>query len=109
MTPHNRKGRCELDRRSSAHRAMVASGLWLRAGFVALCIEAVALIMLATGGSTPWVAIAAAVLAGVFARWSWLRARAALDTEAAAANGSAGDAKSRADGFGGHVPSATTR
>ncbi|HET7096859.1 MAG TPA: hypothetical protein VFJ68_05665 [Casimicrobiaceae bacterium] len=59
----------------------VASGPWLRAGFVALSVEAIALIMLATGEAAPWIAIVTAIVAGAYARWSWHRARAALDAE----------------------------
>jgi membrane protein implicated in regulation of membrane protease activity len=89
MTVHHLNGRFAFDGRSPGHRAMVAGGLWLRAGFVALIVEAIALIMLATGEAAPWIAIAAAVVAGVFARWSWSKARIALDAEAAATSSSA--------------------
>ena len=58
-----------------------ASGPWLRAGFVALSVEAIALIMLATSEAAPWIAIATAIVAGAYARWSWHRARAALGAE----------------------------
>jgi hypothetical protein len=99
-----------LDPQSPAYRAMVASGWWLRAGFVALSVEVIALIMLATGDASPWITIAAAVLAGVFARWSWHRARAAMDGETAAANDSASaPAEPRAHGHGGRVETAVMR
>ena len=49
MTVHNFSGRFDLDRLSAADRAVVASGSWLRAGVVALSVEVIALIMLATG------------------------------------------------------------
>jgi hypothetical protein len=108
MSIHDLNDRRVLDRQSPAYRAMVASGWWLRAGFVALSIEVIALIMLATGEASPWLAIAAAVVAGVFARWSWHKARAALDAEAAETNGSA-SAESRATGYVGRVETAVTR
>ena len=106
MTVHYLNGRHALDRRSPEHRAMVAAGLWLRAGFVALSVEVIALIMLAVGEATPWVAIAGAIVAGVIARWSWHKARAALDVEAAESGGNSPPAApvgTRVDRFGGPV------
>ncbi|HET7031598.1 MAG TPA: hypothetical protein VFJ48_00635 [Casimicrobiaceae bacterium] len=67
----------------AAQQPILASGPWLRAGFVALSVEAVALIMLATGEAAPWIAIAIAIVAGGYARWAWHRARAALNAEKA--------------------------
>ena len=110
MPAHESSDRFVLDPESPAYRAMVASGWWLRAGFVALSVEVIALIMLATGDASPWIAIAAAVLAGVFARWSWHRARAAMDGETAAANDSASaPAEPRAHGYDGRVETAVMR
>jgi hypothetical protein len=83
MAAHDVENRFAYDPRNPEDRALVTSGLWLRAGFVALSVEAIALIMLATGEAAPWIAIAFAVVAGVIARWSWARARTALDIEGA--------------------------
>ena len=83
MLVNHRKGRFGHDRRSARYRAMVAAGLWLRAGLVALSVEVITLIMLATGEATPWIEIAIALVAGVIARWSWRRARSALAAESA--------------------------
>lgn len=57
---------------------------WLRAGFVAFGVEAVALMMLALDAANSDVAIATAIVAGIYARWAWHNARAALETEEAA-------------------------
>ena len=105
MNAYNFDDRVAQQRLSSADRALVASGLWLRAGFVALSFEAIALIMLATGAAAPWIAIATAVVAGVIARWSWLRARAALDAdvETNEAPTSVVPVELRAGGFAGPV------
>ena len=92
MAAHDLDNQLAVDQRHPAHPAMVASGLWLRAGFVALSVEAIVLIMLATGELAAWAAIAAAVVAGVFARGSWHRARAALDAEPLETGGAASDA-----------------
>ena len=86
MTIHHLDRQLGSDRRSGTFRMLVKSGLWLRAGFVALCVEVIALIMLATGEATAWTAIAVAVVAGVIARWSWHRARLAFDSDAAETN-----------------------
>jgi hypothetical protein len=62
-----------------------ALALILRAGLVALSVEALALIMLAIGAASPELAIAIAIVAGVYARWAWHRARAALNADKAGA------------------------
>jgi hypothetical protein len=104
MSGYDLNGRFAQHRLGPADRALVASGLWLRAGFVALCVEVIALIMLATGAAAPWIAITAAVVAGVIARGSWLRARAVLDADADT-NGSSSSARvgPRPGRFGGPV------
>ena len=101
MTPHKLSRRFAVDRRTPAYQAMLACGLWLRAGFVALSGAVIALIMLASGEATLWIAIAAAVIAAVFERWSWYKARAALDVESADARAAVAEtaARPRADGF----------
>jgi hypothetical protein len=115
MTAHYLTGRYAFPLRSPAYRALVATGLWLRAGFVALSIGAIALVMLATGEATPSIAITTAAVAGVFVRWSWRKARAALDAEAsettsaAAATTIAVPSKPRAERFAGRVETALTR
>jgi len=81
MSPYDPDNRLVLSRHSTAQQPMFTSGPWLRAGFVALSIEAVALIMLAAGEAAPWIVIAIAIVAGGYARWAWHRARAALDAE----------------------------
>ncbi|HVN33869.1 MAG TPA: hypothetical protein VMU96_01300 [Casimicrobiaceae bacterium] len=110
MAVHHINDRLALDPRSPAHHAMVTSGLWLRLGFVALSVEAMVLIRLATGEASPWIAIAFAVVAGVTARWSWSKARAALDAEAAETNAyDIAAPKPRTGGLDARVEPATSR
>lgn len=64
---------------SPAFRAVVASSLWLRMGFVTLSVAAIALILLATGDATPGIASSTAVAGGAVTAFAWRRARAILD------------------------------
>ena len=61
---------------SPEYRALVAFGLWLRAGSVALGVAAIGVIMLTTGEATPWVASATALAGAALAALSWRKARA---------------------------------
>jgi hypothetical protein len=91
---------------------LVASGLWLRAGFVAASVAAIALIMLATGEANPSIAIASTVAGGVAAAYAWGRSRAILnraDALEAAAATEAAPARPPAGGFGAPVESAASR
>ncbi len=64
--------------RRRAERALVASGLWLRIGFIGACGVAVGLIQLINGGAKPITALALALAGGVLAVTSWRHARAVL-------------------------------
>jgi len=72
------------DYRSPAWRAFVTSGLWLRTGFVAASIAAIALVMLVAGEANPWLAIASALAGGAVAALAWRSALAVLDQADAA-------------------------
>jgi hypothetical protein len=102
---HHLNPRFAPDRRSSAYRGVVASSLWLRAGFVALSVAALALIMLASGEASPWVAIATTVAGGAVAAVSWRRARAIIDSvDAAEAVGSPSETSVARPGVGFDAP-----
>ncbi|MDH5245464.1 MAG: hypothetical protein OEW98_03365 [Betaproteobacteria bacterium] len=64
--------------RRKAERALVASGLWLRIGFIGACGVAVGLIQLINGGAKPVSALALALAGGVLAATSWRRAKTVL-------------------------------
>jgi hypothetical protein len=81
------------DYRSPAWRAFVTSGLWLRTGFVAASIAAIALVMLVAGEANPWLAIASALAGATVAALAWRSALAVLDqADAAEAAGVTTDA-----------------
>jgi hypothetical protein len=58
---------------------LVASGLWLRLGFVGACATAVSVILMFTGETGPLVALATAVLGGALAAFAWRRALSVLE------------------------------
>ena len=68
-----------LDRNSASWRAVVASGLWLRAGFVGASAFAIGLIMLFTGEASALTALTCLVAGGAFAAFAWRRSWAALN------------------------------
>ena len=59
--------------RSESWRAFMASGLWLRTGFVGASIFAIAVIALFSGDWNPATALAAAVAGGLIAAYAWRR------------------------------------
>jgi len=74
MAIHDLNTRFTTGRNAPAPRAYFAFGVWLRAGFVALSVAAIALMMLAEGQASPW-AGGASVIAGVgIAALAWRRA-----------------------------------
>ena len=68
-----------VDRNSASWRAFVASGLWLRAGFVGASVFAIGLIMLFTGEASALTALTCLVAGGAFAAFAWRRSWAALN------------------------------
>jgi 4-hydroxybenzoate polyprenyltransferase len=64
---------------SKSERALVVSGLWLRAGFIGASALMAGLMMLFTGESQPALALALAVGGGIFALHAWRRSRAVLE------------------------------
>ena len=62
------------DYRSASWRALLASGLWLRAGFVGAIVFAIGVIALFTGEWSPATALASALVGGPFAAFAWRRA-----------------------------------
>ena len=105
-----------LDRRyapdplTPAWRALVASGLWLRAGFVGASVAAIALVMLASGDATPLIAIASAVAGGAVASFAWRRFWVVINRADAteAADATQASARSRPSGFDAGVQSAAS-
>lgn len=59
------------DYRSASWRAFLASGLWLRAGFIGASVFAVAVIALFSGEWSPMTALASALGGGLFAAYAW--------------------------------------
>jgi hypothetical protein len=68
-----------VDRNSASWRAFVASGLWLRGGFVGASVFAIGLILLFTGEASALTALTCLVAGGAFAAFAWRRAWAALN------------------------------
>ena len=66
-------------RADPAYRAMVAFGLWLRAGSVGLGVAAIGLITVATGEAETWIGIATAIAGAAIATVAWRRALAIVD------------------------------
>jgi hypothetical protein len=74
MTIHYLDSRFIAGRHGPAPRAYFAFGLWLRTGFVALSVAAIALMMLVEGEASTLAGIAS-VIAGVgIAAFAWRRA-----------------------------------
>ena len=61
------------DYRSASWRALLASGMWLRAGFVGASVFAIGVIALFSGESSPTTALASALVGGPFAAFAWRR------------------------------------
>lgn len=61
------------DYRSASWRALLASGLWLRAGFVGASVFAIGVIALFSGEWSPTTALASALVGGPFAAFAWRR------------------------------------
>jgi len=111
MAIHDLNTRFTTGRNAPAPRAYFAFGLWLRAGFVALSVAAIALMMLAEGQASPW-AGSASVIAGVgIAALAWRRAWVLIErlepTEPRAAE--TASAQPRRAGFVAPVESAASR
>ena len=81
-------------------RALVACGLWLRAGFIGASALVAGLMLLFTGESTPAVAIGLAVGGGLLAPYAWRRSRAILERADAAAAAAPASGLHREDGHG---------
>jgi hypothetical protein len=95
------------DRRSPAYRAFVASGLWLRGGFVGASAFAIGLVMLFTGEASPVTALVSAIAGGLVAVYAWRQSWLVLNRADIAEAGQSGPA--RAIAFGNRVESAATR
>lgn len=95
------------DRRSPAHRALVASGLWMRVGFVGASVFAVGLIALFNGDASAATALASAITGGLVAAYAWRRSWVVLN-RADTAEASRPE-HTRAIAFGNGVESAATR
>lgn len=111
MTIHDLNTRFTTGRDAPAPRAYFAFGLWLRAGFVALSVAAIALMMLAEGQASPW-AGGASVIAGVgVAALAWRRAWVLVERLEPAEPRAAETARAqpRRAGFVAPVESATSR
>ncbi|MEO8304659.1 MAG: hypothetical protein ABI724_11105 [Betaproteobacteria bacterium] len=67
------------DYRSASWRALLASGMWLRAGFVGASVFAIGVITLFSGEWSPATAFASALAGGVFAAYAWRRALLVID------------------------------
>lgn len=63
-----------------AYSALVAFGLWLRAGSIGFAAAAIGLIMLASGETTGWRGIATSLAGAALAAVSWRRARMIVDS-----------------------------
>jgi hypothetical protein len=74
MTIHYLDGSVSPGRHSPASRAFFAYSFLLRAGFVALSVAAIALIMLADGQASAPAAIAGAMVGGLVAFLAWRKA-----------------------------------
>jgi protein-S-isoprenylcysteine O-methyltransferase Ste14 len=99
------------DHADPAYRAMVAFGLWLRAGSVGLAGAAIGLIMLVTGETAAWIGIATAVAGAAVATVSWRKALAivAADDATPSAKPLAGTVTRADSEFGPHPRSAVSR
>ncbi len=89
MEPQTMNMRKAIEMRTKGGRAVVAFGLWLRAGIIGASGLVGGLIQLLGGEAKPLSALALAVGGGVLAAVSWRRVRAALDTAGGEAAASA--------------------
>ena len=98
-------------RRGPAPRAFFAFGFWLRAGFVALSVAAIALVMLADGQAGALTAIASVISGICVATFAWHRAWVLIERlePSEPANAEAAPARPRPARFGAFVESAATR
>ena len=110
MNPYYPRTRFYPDGRGPAPRAFFALGLWLRMGFVALSLAAIALIMLADGeaGARPRSRCHRGVLVAGFA---WRRAWVLIEglEPAEPANAEPASPRPRSGGFGAPLESAGSR
>jgi hypothetical protein len=95
------------DYRNASWRAFVATGLWLRVGFVGASVLAIALITLFTGEASPVMALAGVVAGGMVAAYSWRQSWVVLNR--ADEEMTAPPAPARTVGFGNRVESAASR
>ncbi len=58
---------------------LIASGLWLRLGFVGASGSVAAMIAMFTGDTGPWAALPLAIAGAALAAYSWRRALAVLE------------------------------
>ena len=111
MAVHDLNTRFTTGRNAPVPRAYFAFGVWLRAGFVALSVAAIALMMLAEGQASPW-AGSASVMAGVgIAAFAWRRAWVLVERlePAEPRSGEGASAQPRRAGFVARVESAASR
>jgi len=66
-------------RHGPAPRAVFAFGLWVRAGFVALSVAAIALVMLADGEASAAATLATFVAGAAVAAFAWRKAWILID------------------------------
>jgi hypothetical protein len=111
MTIHYLDGHFIADRRGPAPRAYFAFGLWLRAGFVALSVASIALMMLAEGEASTLTGIATAVAGIGIAAFAWRKAWVFIGRLEAGGSSSAeaATAQPRGAGFGAPVESTASR
>lgn len=111
MNPYYPRTRFYPDRRGPAPRAFFALGLWLRTGFVALSLAAIALIMLANGEAGALAAIASAIAGVLVAGFAWRRAWVLIEglEPAEPANAEPASPRPRSGGFGAPLESAGSR
>jgi hypothetical protein len=111
MTIHYLDGHFIAERHGPAPRAYFPFGLWLRAGFVALSVAAIALMMLAEGEASALTGIATAVAGIVIAAFAWRKAWVLIGRlepgESSSAETAA--AQPRGAGFGAPVEPAALR
>ena len=99
------------DPHGPAPRAFFAFGIWLRTGFVASSLAAIALVMLANGEASAPAAIASAIAGVLVAAFAWRRAWVLIDglEPAEPANAEAASQRLRPAGFGAPLESAASR
>lgn len=95
------------ERRSPAWRALRASTVWLRAGFVGASVLAIGLIMLVTGEGQPMTALASAIAGALVATLAWRHSWTVLS--AADVGDAARPGPARTVAFGSAVESVVSR